>query len=82
MSVRIQLDKPHACFTNLDIITGKAIFSTVFEETISAIVVKLEGESRTRLAGDGMPGVDYIRAERAGTELEVHKVTCLSYCSY
>ena len=74
MSVRIQLDKPHAYFTNLDYITGRVILSTVFEETISAIVVKLEGESRTRLVGDLSQGVDYALSERARTELEVHKV--------
>lgn len=74
MSVRIQLDTPHAYFTNLDHITGRVIFSTVYEETISAIVVKLEGESKTRLAGNVTQGVDYAMSERPRTELEVHKV--------
>lgn len=74
MPVRIQLDKPHAYFTNLDYITGRVILSTVFEETISAVIVKLEGESRTRLAGDLSHGADYAMSERPRTELEVHKV--------
>ena len=72
MSVRVQLDKPHAHFTNLDFITGRVILSTLFEETISAIVVKLEGESRTRLMGEIYPGD--VLSERPKTELEVHKV--------
>ncbi|SLM35660.1 Immunoglobulin E-set [Lasallia pustulata] len=74
MPVRIQLDKPHAYFTNLDYITGRVILSTVFEETISAVIVKLEGESRTRLAGDLSHGADYAMSERPRTELEVHKL--------
>lgn len=78
MSARIQLDKPHAYFTNLDYITGRVILSTVYEETISAIVVKLEGESKTRLTGDPFYGVDYAMTEEARTELEVHKVIQLT----
>ena len=51
MSVRIELDRPHAHFTNLDIISGRIILSILGPETISSINVKLEGESRSRLAG-------------------------------
>ncbi|MCJ1476447.1 hypothetical protein MMC13_005113 [Lambiella insularis] len=70
MAVHIQLDRPHAYFTNLDIITGKAILTIFGEETISAINVKLESESRTRLAAPSQGG----RRDKAQTELEVHKL--------
>ena len=73
MSVRIQLDRPHAHFTNLDYITGRVIFSLTTDETISAIVVKVEGESRTRLAGPRSPYND--RPDKSKIENEVHKVS-------
>ena len=73
MSVRIQLDNPHNCFTNLDFISGRVILSLVYNETIAGIVVKLEGESRTRLIA---PTYDnYRRSDREDMELEVHKVS-------
>ena len=73
MAVRIQLDRPYSHFTNLDHITGKVIFTLITDETISAIVVKLEGESRTRLAGPRSVFND--RPDRSKTEIEVHKVS-------
>ena len=73
MAVRILLDKQYAHYTNLDFITGRVIFHTYSDETISAIVVKLEGESRTRLAGPRSQFND--RPEKKKTELEVHKVS-------
>ena len=82
MAVHIQLDRPHAYFTNLDIITGRVILSIFSEETISAINVKLECESRTRLAmpprGDPRRGSGSRGSDRAQNELEVHKVS--KYC--
>ena len=72
MAVRIQLDKTHAHFTNLDFITGKAILSLGIDTPVSSIVVKLEGESRTRLAAPKYPHND--RSEKKRTELEIHKV--------
>ncbi|MCJ1419732.1 hypothetical protein MMC32_006088 [Xylographa parallela] len=78
MAVHIQLDRPHAYFTNLDIITGRVILSIFSEETISAINVKLECESRTRLAmpprGDPRRGSGSRGSDRAQNELEVHKL--------
>ena len=74
MAVRIFLDRPHAHFTNLDYITGKVLLQLNINETVSNIVVKLEGESRTRLAAPE----NYLdnRRNRGGqTELEVHKVS-------
>jgi hypothetical protein len=47
MSVRIQLDDPHSFYTNLDFISGRVILSLANDDSISAINVKLEGESRT-----------------------------------
>ena len=82
MSVRVQLDKPHNFYTNLDVIAGKVILNTISQENITAIVVKLEGECHTRLAGPpgpaeapGFLGSRYDRYDRNQTELEVHKVS-------
>ena len=73
--MRIQLDKPHAHFTNLDFISGIVILSITGNETISLITVKLEGESRTRLAGPTNPRGTYDPYERDQAQLEVHKVS-------
>jgi hypothetical protein len=50
MSVRIHLDDPHAFYTNLDFISGRIILNLSREDDVSAILVKLEGESKTRMA--------------------------------
>lgn len=74
MSVRIQFDKPNDWhFTNLDIVSGKILLTLQNDATISAINVKLEGESRTRLAGPRQANSD--RSDKKRTELEVHKVS-------
>ncbi|KAL2003055.1 hypothetical protein VTN02DRAFT_5133 [Thermoascus thermophilus] len=65
----IHLDRPHAHFTNLDFITGKVVVQLLSDTPISGIQVKLEGESRTRLAGPRYP-----HADKKKTELEVHKL--------
>jgi len=80
MSVRIQFDKPNEWhFTNLDFVTGKVILILQADAAISAINVKLEGESRTRLAGPKQPYND--RSDKKRTELEVHKVSeCSQRC--
>ena len=75
MSVRIQLDKPHAHFTNLDFISGVVVLSILGPETISSINVKLEGESRSRLAGPLSSRGRYDPYERDQPQLEVHKVS-------
>ena len=85
MSIRIQLNRPHAFYTNLDEVTGKVILSLPRDEAVAAIFVKLEGESRTRLAGaaaNRRPAGGLLSARLIGrepyddaeTELEVHKV--------
>ncbi|PGH34007.1 hypothetical protein GX50_03154 [[Emmonsia] crescens] len=72
MSVRIHLDRPHAHFTNLDFITGKVILVLATDTPVSTVVVKLEGESRTRLAAPKYPNSD--RNEKKRTEVESHKL--------
>ncbi|KAM5465459.1 hypothetical protein MferCBS49748_004915 [Microsporum ferrugineum] len=72
MSVRIFLDRPHAYFTNLDYITGKAVLALSTETPITSIVVKLEGESRTRLASAKYPHNE--RSDKKRTEIELHKL--------
>ncbi|KAF2200276.1 hypothetical protein GQ43DRAFT_80433 [Delitschia confertaspora ATCC 74209] len=70
MIVQILLDTPHAHFTNLDILTGRVILRNPTTSNISSIVVKLEGESRTRLLAPTRPD----RPERQRPVLEVHKI--------
>jgi len=74
MSLRIQFDQPDArTYTNLDFISGRVIFAVPTEATISAINVKLQAESRSRLAGPKQPYNE--KSEKKRTELEVHKVS-------
>jgi len=80
MSVRIQLDNPHNFYTNLDFISGRVILSLTNDETVSAITVKLEGESRTVLLRPMGPqyqanGLLYSRRDnRQGRAEENHKI--------
>lgn len=74
MSVRIQLDKTRGAFTNLDQVSGVVILSILGPETVSAITVKLEGESRSHLAGNINPRRNYDGFEKEGSRHEVHKV--------
>lgn len=55
MSIRIALTDAPEFYTNLDIVTGKVILGINRPEQIGAIIVKLEGESKTALGTpDGM----------------------------
>lgn len=78
MSVRIALDDPHAFYTNLDFISGRVILSLASDENVSAILVKLEGESRTVLMRPvGPPGQPQLYArqnQRQGIAQENHKI--------
>ena len=77
MSVRIQFDQPSSrCYTNLDFVTGRVTLILPTDATIAAINVKLEAESRTRLAGPKDPRNE--RSDKKRLELEVHKVRILS----
>lgn len=77
MSVRIQFDDPHSFYTNLDFISGKIILSLTSDENVSAIMVKLEGESRTVLMRPSMqqnPQAYSRRDQRQGLAMENHKI--------
>lgn len=75
MSVAIHLEhRPHSHLTNLDFLSGKVVVTLQSEAAIAGIQVKLEAESRTRLAGPRYPHNEH--SEKKRTELEVHKV-CL-----
>lgn len=69
MSVRIQFDKSHAFYTNLDFISGRIILSLTSDDAVSAIVAKLEGESRTQLRRPIGP-----RDNRQTVVMENHKI--------
>lgn len=80
MSLQIKLDQQDRPFyTNLDVVTGRVILSLATDTSISAIKVKLEGESRTRLSG---PKFENDPRDRQKTNLEVHKVGTQIRCTY
>jgi hypothetical protein len=74
MSVRVHLDNPHAFYTNLDFISGKIVLNLHTEETITAIVVKLEGESKTVLIKPPMQHEQRRREDRSKIAMENHKI--------
>ena len=49
MHVQLALEGPHTVFTNLDVVAGKVVLRLSTTTPITSIVVKLEGESHTRL---------------------------------
>lgn len=69
MIVTVVLDRQNAQYTNLDVITGRVVVRNPSNTALNAIVVKLEGESRTRLFARGPHPGD---KEKAMTE--AHKV--------
>ena len=82
--LRVQLNSSNY-FTNLDFISGKLILNLTNDEDISAITVKLEGESRTRLTGmvasraqQNAYLYDTAPDQREKTEMEIHKVSTVS----
>lgn len=70
MHVQILPDTPFTVFTNLDIIRGRIVLRLPTTTPIVSIIVKLEGESRTRLLAQLHP-----RDERAKPVEELHKVS-------
>lgn len=70
MNVQIHLDHPHEHYTNLDVITGKVFLRVPHPTELSSVVVKLEGESRTRLLAPVRPD----RPDKQRPVLEVHKL--------
>jgi hypothetical protein len=69
MIVNIVLEHPHEHYTNLDVIQGRVFLRVPNPTNISSIVVKLEGESRTRLLAPIHPN----RPDKQRPVLEVHK---------
>jgi hypothetical protein len=70
MQASIVLDQPgNVSFTNLDQISGKVVVRSGKSVDINGIVVKLEGESRTRLLSPSGPN-----GEKPKPQLEYHKV--------
>lgn len=61
MSVRIQLDNQPEYYTNLDYISGNVVLYCPSEENVTAIMVKLEGESSTQLLKP-LPNYDVSRS--------------------
>ncbi|KAF2119474.1 hypothetical protein BDV96DRAFT_486823 [Lophiotrema nucula] len=70
MLVSISLNHPHSHYTNLDVIQGKVSLRVPSPSNVSSIVVKLEGESRTRL----LTAIRPDRPDRQRPVLEVHKI--------
>ncbi|KAF1988542.1 hypothetical protein K402DRAFT_391761 [Aulographum hederae CBS 113979] len=70
INVKIFLDTPHAHFTNLDEISGRVSLKVSTATNVSSVVVKLEGESRTRL----LAPPDEFGRERPRPVVEVHKL--------
>ena len=78
MSASITLDRPHAHVTNLDFVTGRVILTVPSNESISLIVVKLEGESTSRVDVDLQQSYEQHLVGSRGRnygEVEVHKVS-------
>ena len=70
MNSSIVLDQPgSASFTNLDKISGKLVVRCTKSTDVNHILVKLEGESRTRLLSPVGPN-----GEKPKPQLEYHKV--------
>lgn len=70
MQASLVLDQPgNVSFTNLDEISGRVVVRRAKSADITTIVVKLEGESRTRLMSSAGPD-----GERPKPQLEYHKV--------
>jgi hypothetical protein len=80
MSVQIQLDDPKRSYTNLDSICGRIVLNLNHDESVSAIVVKLEGESRSFIARAPTafehlnPSLVAKEDQRAGSATENHKI--------
>jgi hypothetical protein len=77
MSIRIALDNPPEFYTNLDIIKGQVVLNLSRHEHVGAIIVKLEGESKTALGvpteNPGM-GISRDRHPHGDTLHENHKI--------
>ena len=74
MPVQILLDQPPTVWTNLDQIKGKVVLRLDSQSSITSIVVKLEGESKTKLVTLGALTTQVDINERQRAYEEYHKV--------
>ena len=85
MSVQIHLDDPKRVYTTLETISGRIVLSLAHDESVSKIVVKLEGESKSFI--ERAPGAfqhlnpslvtkadQRAGFQRAGSATEKHKI--------
>ena len=78
MQASIVLDQPgNTSYTNLDQISGKVVVRCGKSADIESIIVKLEGESRTRLLSPTGP-----HGEKAKPQLEYHKVCYAEHSAF
>ena len=94
MFVQIQLDDNKSSNTNFDFINGRIVLSLGHDESISAVVVKLEGESKSaieRAQGTGRyPSSALVTKndQRTGSFLGSRRATtstisaCQEYCHH
>jgi len=68
------LDQTHSTFTNLDVLSGRVVLRLATSTNVNSVVVKLEGESRTRLLPPPTNEESRPRPVR-----EVHKVSVVLY---
>lgn len=73
MQAYLVFDNPdtNVAYTNLDTVSGKVVIRSPKSATVHAVLVKLEGESRTRLMAPAAPG-----SQKQKPQLEYHKVRC------
>jgi hypothetical protein len=80
MSVQIHLDDHKHPYTNLDSIGGRIVLSLSHDESISTIIVKLEGESKSVIARAPAPlqhlypSIVTKEDQRQGSTTENHKI--------
>ncbi|KAN0111018.1 hypothetical protein V8E51_007405 [Hyaloscypha variabilis] len=84
MAVQIQLDDPQRVYMNHETISGRIILNLTHSESVSAIVVKLEGESKSLIEREKgafqqfNPSVvtadQRAGFQRSGTATENHKI--------
>lgn len=75
MSLRIALDNAPEFYTNLDTIQGRVVLSLSRHEQVGAIIVKLEGESRTALAVPANdPNTSHASSSSGDIVHENHKI--------
>lgn len=75
MQVQIVLDHPQAVWTNLDVFKGQVLLRLPSTSNVTSVIVKLEGESKTRLLTQANRDLN----ERPSAREETHKVRSLQW---